>query len=234
MMPATRATPSASPLARLAPPTRATVPADMRTRHSATASRWVTGLAPTSTMRASPCSSKCVRRRPAICVKDMAVLRAVLFDYGLTLVTFEYPRDELKRVMEEVRLWLPPPAPDAETLMRDVVLPLEDALDDMGEDEVDYLAVYELQWRRAGFPLRRALLERILDREQRVWDDAATPAPDAISTLRALRERGVKTGLVSNAPFPPGLLHRQLAQIGLAPLLDVALFSSEVGKRKPS
>jgi HAD superfamily hydrolase (TIGR01549 family) len=164
----------------------------------------------------------------------MAVLRAVLFDYGLTLVTFEYPRGELKQAMEEVRLWLPPPAPDAETLMRDVVLPLEEALDDMGEDEVDYLALYELQWRRAGFPLRRALLERILDREQRVWDDAATLAPDAISTLRALRERGIRTGLVSNAPFPPALLHRQLAHVGLAPLLDVALFSSEVGKRKPS
>jgi HAD superfamily hydrolase (TIGR01549 family) len=164
----------------------------------------------------------------------MAVLRAVLFDYGLTLVTFEYPRAELKRAMEEVRLWLPPPAPDAETLMREVVLPLEEALDDMGEDEVDYLAIYELQWRRAGFPLRRALLERILDREQRVWDDAARLAPDAISTLRALRERGIRTGLVSNAPFPPALLHRQLAHVGLAPLLDVALFSSEVGKRKPS
>jgi HAD superfamily hydrolase (TIGR01549 family) len=164
----------------------------------------------------------------------MAVLRAVLFDYGLTLVTFEYPRDDLKRVMEEVRPWLPPPAPDAETLMRDVVIPLEDALDDMGEDEVDYLALYELQWRRAGFPLRRALLERILDREQRVWDDAAALAPDALSTLRAIRERGMKTGLVSNAPFPPALLHRQLAHVGLAPLLDVALFSSEVGKRKPS
>lgn len=164
----------------------------------------------------------------------MAVVRAVLFDYGLTLVTFEYPRAQLAAAMEEVRAWLPAPAPEAETLMRDVVLPLEDRLGDIGEDEIDYLAVYADQWRRAGFDLSRDLLERILDREQRVWDDAARPAADAVPTLLRLRARGVKTGLVSNAPFPPALLHRQLEHVGLAPLLDVALFSSEVGKRKPS
>ncbi len=162
------------------------------------------------------------------------MVRAVLFDYGLTLVTFEYPRAQLAAAMEEVRTWLPAPAPEAETLMRDVVLPLEDRLGDIGEDEIDYLAVYADQWRRAGFDLSRDLLERILDREQRVWDDAARPAADAVPTLLRLRARGVKTGLVSNAPFPPALLHRQLEHVGLAPLLDVALFSSEVGKRKPS
>lgn len=171
------------------------------------------------------------------------MLRAVLFDYGLTLVTFEYPRAGLVRVMDEVRAWLPDPAPDAETLMKEVVLPLEDRLDDIGrgvrgtpheQDEVDYVAVYADQWRQAGFDLDRELLERILDREQRVWDDAARLAPDAVPTLRALRERGLETGLVSNAPFPPALLHRQLEHVGLTPLLDVALFSSEIGKRKPS
>lgn len=162
------------------------------------------------------------------------MLRAVLFDYGLTLVTFDHPRTELTRAMEEARAWLPQPTPDAETLMREVVMPLEDAIDGIGEDEVDYLQVYEAQWRRAGFDVPREVLERILDREQRVWDGAARLAPDAITTLRALRERGLRTGLVSNAPFPPALLHRQLEHVGLAPLLDVALFSSEVGKRKPS
>lgn len=162
------------------------------------------------------------------------MVRAVLFDYGQTLVTFEYPRAELTAVMDEVRGWLPAPAPDAETLMEEVILPLEHQLDGLAEDEVDYLALYAGQWRRAGFDLPRELLERILDREQRVWDDAARLVPAAIPTLQELRRRGVLTGLVSNATFPPALLHRQLEHVGLAPLLDVALFSSEVGKRKPS
>ena len=162
------------------------------------------------------------------------MVNAVLFDYGLTLVTFEYPHAELKAAMEEVRPWLPEPAPDADTIMREVLLPLEDRLDGAGEAEVDYMDLYEDQWRRAGFDLPRELLARILDREQRVWDRAARLAPDALSTLRALRERGLRTGLASNAPFPPDLLHRQLAAVGVAPLLDAAVFSSEVGRRKPA
>ena len=51
--------------------------------------------------------------------------------------------------------------------------------------------------------------------------------------LEALRERGLRLGLVSNAFDPPSLLHRDLAELGIAERLDVALFSSEVGRRKP-
>ena len=53
------------------------------------------------------------------------MLRAVLFDYGLTLVTFRYPRDELLSVLEQARPWLGPAAPDPETLMRTVLEPLK-------------------------------------------------------------------------------------------------------------
>src|SRR5262249_27180793 len=49
----------------------------------------------------------------------------------------------------------------------------------------------------------------------------------------SLRDRGLKLGLVSNALDPPWLLHRDLEQLGVAGRLDVAVFSSEVGWRKP-
>ena len=51
--------------------------------------------------------------------------------------------------------------------------------------------------------------------------------------LESLRGRGLKLGLVSNAFDPGWLLHRDLEQMGLAAGLDFAVFSSEVGKRKP-
>ena len=51
--------------------------------------------------------------------------------------------------------------------------------------------------------------------------------------LDALREQGLRLGLVSNAIDPPWLLHRDLEQLGVADRLDVALFSSEEGWRKP-
>ena len=160
--------------------------------------------------------------------------RAVLFDYGLTLVTFSYPRAELLQVLEDVRPWLGASAPDAETLMRTVLEPLEDDLAGFGEDEVDYMSFYERAWRRAGLNGPRGTLWKILDLEQLCWDRALHLAEDALSTLDGLRRRGFKTALASNAPFPPWMMHRQLRHHGLAQRLDVALFSSEVGRRKPA
>ncbi|HSR24606.1 MAG TPA: HAD family hydrolase [Candidatus Eisenbacteria bacterium] len=162
------------------------------------------------------------------------MLRAVLFDYGLTLVSFTYPRAELLAVLEEVRPWLGPSAPDAESLMREVLEPLEDDLDTIGEDEVDYMALYERAWRRAGLDVPRETLCRILDLEQRCWDRAVRMAPGALETLDRLRARGLRTAVASNAPFPPHLLHRQLRVNGLAERLDAVVFSSEVGRRKPA
>src|SRR2546428_4378443 len=110
----------------------------------------------------------------------MPVVRAVLFDYGLTLVSFSYPRRELVEVLEAVRPWLGPSAPDAETLMRTVLEPLEDGLAGLGEDEVDYMAFYESAWRKAGLEVPRDTLWQILDLEQLCWDRALRLAEDAL------------------------------------------------------
>ena len=63
--------------------------------------------------------------------------------------------------------------------------------------------------------------------------DGAGKTTLASSLVEALRARGLKLGLVSNAIDPPALLHRDLAQMGVAERLDYAVFSSEVGWRKP-
>ena len=59
-------------------------------------------------------------------------------------------------------------------------------------------------------------------------------APDAVETLSALRARGTRTAIASNAPFPPAMMHRQVRENGLAERLDAVVFSSEVGRRKPA
>jgi len=162
------------------------------------------------------------------------VLRAVLLDYGLTLVSFTFPRDELLCVLDEARRWLGRDAPDAEALMRDVLEPLEADLDTIGEDEVDYLAFYDRAWRRAGLEVPADTLYRILDLEQRCWDRAVRVAPGALDALDALRERGLRTAVASNAPFPPEMMHRQARLAGIAERVDAVVFSSEVGRRKPA
>jgi len=61
--------------------------------------------------------------------------QAVLFDYGRTLVTFEYPTEDLLDVMRgfrpRIEAALGVPAPEAETLLEDVLLPLEKIIGSM-------------------------------------------------------------------------------------------------------
>jgi putative hydrolase of the HAD superfamily len=56
------------------------------------------------------------------------------------------------------------------------------------------------------------------------------PRPDAVPTLRALRERGLRLGMISNASSELSGLWPETA---LAPLFDAALFSAEEGMMKP-
>src|SRR5919204_1295653 len=161
-------------------------------------------------------------------------IAAVLFDYGLTLVTFSFPRDCLLAVLESYRPRLGPRAPDPETIMREALEPLEAELEGYGEDEVDYMDFYERAWRRAGIVASRDLLYDLLDHEQRCWDGAVRLAPAALETLDRLRARGVRTAVASNAPFPPEMMRRQVDGNGIGRRVDAIVFSSEVGRRKPA
>jgi len=76
-------------------------------------------------------------------------------------------------------------------------------------------------------------LTRFLEAEHAAWNPARRVAAHTPALLEALRARGLKLGLVSNAFDPGWLLHRDLEQMGLSERLDFAVFSSEVGTRKP-
>jgi HAD superfamily hydrolase (TIGR01549 family) len=163
----------------------------------------------------------------------------VLFDYGRTLVTFTpYPKNELLAVIREYRPRIEAamglPAPEAESILRDVLQPLEAYVSSESEDEVDYVDVYRDTWHGAGLKLPDDLLHEILDSEQKVWDRAVRVDPDTPIVLKALRKRGLRLGICSNAPFPPAMMRRQMKSNGIAPMVDAIVFSSEVGKRKPS
>jgi HAD superfamily hydrolase (TIGR01509 family) len=164
--------------------------------------------------------------------------QAVLFDYGLTLVTFSFPRECLLQMLEEVRPDIAQAtgidAPAGEVLLRTVLEPIEDRLPDLGDDEIDYVEFYAAAWHAAGLRLPAGLLHRILDAEQRCWDSAVETAPGLFGALEKLRGMGLRLAVCSNAPFPPAMMHRQVASLGLTPLLDAVVFSSEIGRRKPA
>jgi len=162
----------------------------------------------------------------------------VLFDYGRTLVTFEYPTEDLLGVLHEFRprieAALGVPAPKAEAILHDVLLPMEEYVNSMSEDEVDYMDVYRETWQRAGMRLPDELLHEILDAEQQCWDRAVVVDRDALQVLSWLGDHGIKRGICSNAPFPPEMMRRQVRSNGIADLVDAIVFSSEVGRRKPA
>ena len=165
-------------------------------------------------------------------------IEAVLFDYGGTLVTFAYPTDDLllvlRRFRPRIEAALGVPAPEAERILRDVLVPLEEYIGSMSEDEVDYMDVYRESWHNAGMRLPDGLLYEILDAEQRCWDRAVRLDPEAFDVLEWLGARGVKRGICSNAPFPPEMMRRQVEANGIARRVEAIVFSSQVGRRKPA
>jgi HAD superfamily hydrolase (TIGR01509 family) len=168
----------------------------------------------------------------------MPATDGVLFDYGRTLVMFEYPTEELLGVLSRFRprieAALGVPTHEAVTILHEVLLPMEAYVSSTSEDEVDYMDVYRKSWRRAGLRLSDPLLYAILDAEQQCWDRAVRVDPDARPMLSWLGARGIKRGICSNAPFPPEMMRRQVRSNGIAAHVDAIVFSSEVGRRKPA
>jgi putative hydrolase of the HAD superfamily len=66
-----------------------------------------------------------------------------------------------------------------------------------------------------------------------VWEPHTFTDPEALEILAALRERGVKVGLLSNTLWPRAQHERWLARDGVLDLFDGAVYSSEIPWVKP-
>jgi putative hydrolase of the HAD superfamily len=100
-------------------------------------------------------------------------------------------------------------------------------------DEIEYPGMVRDLLAGFGVELSEEELARFLEAEHAAWEPARELGDSTHALLDSLRARDLKTGLVSNAFDPGWLLHNDLERMGLAQRLDVAVFSSEVGKRKP-
>jgi putative hydrolase of the HAD superfamily len=163
------------------------------------------------------------------------VPEAVLFDWGDTLMRFVY---EEALVVAGHRAGLA-------TLEREHLPEVERVAEHFREryepffwtpgavEELEYPGLVRQLLGDFGVEITDEELTRFLEAEHAAWDPARQVAAHSHALLESLRERGLKLGLVSNAFDPGWLLHRDLEQMGLAERLDFAVFSSEVGKRKP-
>ena len=162
-----------------------------------------------------------------------AGLDAVLFDLGHTLMDWTWDDDLLvaahRAGLEAVDRYTPVAA-EALTAryLREAQLQDWEAV-----EEVEYPPLVRTMLADVGVEVDEDELARFLDAEHAAWAPARKVASMSEALLDSIHDRGLETGLVSNAWDPRWLLERDLAEMGLLSRLDAIVFSSEVGVRKP-
>jgi putative hydrolase of the HAD superfamily len=163
------------------------------------------------------------------------VIDAVLFDWGDTLMRWEWD-DALVEAGHRAGL---------EAIGRDGLAQADAVAAHFRERYMPFLwqpgVVEELEYPglvrellgHFEIELSDGELDRFLEAEHAAWDPARQLGATTHALLESLRERGLRLALVSNAFDPGWLLHRDLVRLGIAERLDFAVFSSEVGRRKP-
>jgi putative hydrolase of the HAD superfamily len=163
------------------------------------------------------------------------VIQSVLFDWGDTLVGYEWNEEV---ALEGTRAGLAALAHDG--------LPGPDAIGayfderraelspEHSEDEVDYVAIVRGCFSDLGCELGDDDIRLYIQAAADVWLGRYHFVHSAShALLDSLRGRGLKLGLVSNTANPLWVLSPILEQQGLLERLDAISLSSDVGKRKP-
>ena len=158
----------------------------------------------------------------------------VLFDWGDTLMAWRWD-DALLAAGHRAGLHALglDERPDAAALterFRDAYVPL---ILEASLEEIEYPGLVRQVLAEFGIAADEAQLGAFLVAEHAEWAPARQFGMATHALLDALRARGLRVGLVSNAIDPGWILRRDLEEQGLAQRLDVAVFSSEAGKRKP-
>lgn len=173
------------------------------------------------------------------------MIRAVIFDMGQTLMRFVRPGAGSWRELE---------APGIRSIYRYLVdqgHPLASQEEAFVEAMFDRLAegweqstgghisLHVHDWIAAGvadhaLTLDEAALRAAAHSYARPMREGLAATPGAVETLAALRDQGMRMGLISNTIWPAELHLEDLAEIGVLPFLQVTLFSGELGLWKPN
>jgi HAD superfamily hydrolase (TIGR01509 family) len=160
------------------------------------------------------------------------VLDAVLFDWGHTLMDWVWDEELLEAGVRAglEAVGAPPDRAAAVTARYRAEAKLTDW---EVPEEVEYEPLVQAMLGESGIEVDGDALRTYLLAEHAAWAPARRRASMSVALLDALRDRGLKTGMVSNAMDPPWILLRDLEEQELAERLDAVVFSSDVGVRKP-
>lgn len=158
-------------------------------------------------------------------------VRTVLFDWGGTLTTF-HSVDMLDawQVAAEVL------APDRADEVAAALLEAEREVWSRTTTTMRSATTAEVlraASETVGLPVEEVLHEKAVASYLDHWAPSSVARPDARRTLHALRDRGLRTGLLSNTHWPRAQHEEWLARDGLLDLLDARVYTSDLEHVKP-
>jgi len=168
-------------------------------------------------------------------------LRAVLFDYGHTLVDFTVPEDALYavygtirgRLMDQAEAELPQAVELVERIARRVTQAVDRSYKENRLVELDILGLFAEALKDLGLSLTPETVRWVAETEHRALSSHLVSLPETIETLRLLKEAGLKIGVVSNAHLLPDLMRQDWQDLGFGRYVDASVVSCELGVRKP-
>jgi putative hydrolase of the HAD superfamily len=171
----------------------------------------------------------------------MQPVRAILFDFGHTLVDFrrtqEALHDAYQRIKERVEAAAYMEVPELLDLVERVAGGVDRLVAESYEqrrmEEVDQAQLFRQAFAGIGFDLPDDLIEHIVALDHSAYSNSITVEPKVMETMEHLRREGYRMGLVSNLSLRPDLVRADLERMGLGEPLEATVFSSEVGVRKP-
>jgi HAD superfamily hydrolase (TIGR01509 family) len=163
------------------------------------------------------------------------VIEAVIFDWGGTLSVYvDVEMEDMWRIAAKHLAAGSDPAREDEIRNRLVEVEAE-AWASIREDGRSFTLAQLLA--RASEALRLDVAAAVIEEATQGHLDAWTPHirhdPDAAGVLRALKERGLKVGLLSNTHWPREFHEHFLARDGLVDYIDARLYTSEMDYSKP-
>lgn len=159
------------------------------------------------------------------------MIRAVLFDWGGTLTTF-HSIDMLDAWQVAAHVLAPERADEVAAALleteREIWARTATTMRSATTAEVLRTASAAV-----GLPIDDVLHDEAVSAYLDHWSPTSKARPDARPVLHALRERGLRTGLLSNTHWPRHRHEDWLARDGLLELLDVRIYTSDLEHVKP-
>src|SRR3954454_16655364 len=158
-------------------------------------------------------------------------IEAVIFDWGGTLSLFVEAE-----LVDAWRLVARHLAPEREDEVTEVLVAVEEefwATTSTHQRSGTLAQLLGAATERLGLDAAEPLLEEAATRHLDAWTPHIRHDPDAVATLRALREQGLRIALLSNTHWPRPFHEHFLERDGLVELIDARLYTSEMPFQKP-